>query len=372
MADTGLSALWYDKPKRWELVELPVHDPDPDEIVIRITATGICGSDLHVTRGDGRNENSPERGPMAFGHEMTGTVHKLGSKVKTDSLKNTLNEGDRVIFPYFFPCLSCYNCIRGEFGACKFRGRKSYQEWKICNSGYAQYYVLRAPHFIFPAPKDLNDESIVSLNCALAQVTDAFDYSTVRFGDNVVIQGAGALGIYATAVARNMGANEVIVIDGHESRLNLAKQCGASQVINISEITDAEERIDAVYDLTDGIGADIAMELVGFPQVIEEGLKMVRMRGKYLEIGSVSENTNINVDANYLMKTQIRFLSFQHYDPWIIPKCADFLQRTKSLYPLTSLVSHKFKLEDINEAFAKSDWLGEQADHSITRAIIQP
>ena len=90
MSEKGLSGLWYDRKKKWELVELPVYQPDDDEIVVRVTATGICGSDLHVTRGDGRDENSPERGPLAMGHEMTGVVHSLGKKVKTDSLKKPL------------------------------------------------------------------------------------------------------------------------------------------------------------------------------------------------------------------------------------------------------------------------------------------
>ena len=372
MPELGLSGLWYDKPKKWELVELPVHKPDDDEIVIRVTATGICGSDLHVTRGDGIDENSPERGPLAMGHEMTGVVHSLGKKVKTDSLKKPLKEGDRVIFPFFFPCTSCYNCIRGEFGACKFRVRKPYQEFPYCNSGFSQYFVLRSPHFIFHSPKSLNDEALVSLNCALAQVVEALNVGKVNFGDNVVIQGAGALGIYATSVARNMGANEVIVIDGHESRLNLARQCGASKTINISKLNNPKDRIDFIFDSTDGIGADIVMELVGFPAVVEEGLKMVRMKGKYLEIGSIAPNSFINVDTNYLVSNQIRIFNFQHYDPWILPKCSDFLERTKDDYPLASLISHKFKLEDINEAFAKSDWLGKDADKSITRALIQP
>ena len=105
---------------------------------------------------------------------------------------------------------------------------------------------------------------------------------------------------------------------------------------------------------------------------MEEGLKMVRMRGKYLEIGSIAPNSFINVDTNYLVSNQIRMMNFQHYDPWIIPKCADFLERTKSDYPLTSLVSHRFSLEDINEGFEKSDWLGDKADKSITRAVILP
>ena len=129
MSEKGLSGLWYDKSKKWELVELPVYTPDDDEIVVRVTATGICGSDLHVTRGDGRDENSPERGPLAMGHEMTVVVHSLGKKVKTDSLKKPLKEGDRVIFPFFFPCFLLKSGIYKNF---EFRNIwNSFQIWNL-------------------------------------------------------------------------------------------------------------------------------------------------------------------------------------------------------------------------------------------------
>ena len=236
----------------------------------------------------------------------------------------------------------------------------------------SQYYYLRPPHFIFPAPKDLGNNTLVSLNCALAQVIEAFNVAKIDFGDNVVIQGAGALGIYATAVAREMGANKVIVIDGHKSRLELAKQCGASDTININEVSTSGERIELVKELTDYIGADCVMELVGFPAVLEEGIKMCRMRGKYLEIGSVTPNNMINIDAFYLVSNQIKLLSFQHYDPWIIPNAAKFLERTKNKFPLSNVISHQYPLEDINHAFQESDWTSENSNSEITRAIIIP
>jgi len=247
-----------------------------------------------------------------------------------------------------------------------------YHEWKYCNSGFSQYYYLQPSHFIFKAPKELSDNTLVSLNCALAQVIEAFNVAKIDFGDNVVIQGAGGLGIYATAVAREMGANKVIVIDGHESRLKLAKECGASDTININEVSTPEERIELVKDLTDFIGADSVMELVGFPAVLEEGIKMCRMRGKYLEIGSISPNNMINIDANYLVTNQIRLLSFQHYDPWVIPNAVKFLERTKNKFPLNNLISHQFPLSDINTAFQKSDWTSKNQNSEITRAIINP
>ena len=100
-------------------------------------------------------EDAP-RDPFVFGHEMMGTVAELGSKITTDSLRRPLHEGDRVAFAYFFPCMRCYNCIRGEMGACKFRvGRKPLEEWPVCNGGFAQYYYLRAPQFLFKLPDEI-------------------------------------------------------------------------------------------------------------------------------------------------------------------------------------------------------------------------
>ena len=124
MANTGLSAVWHDEGKRWEIRELPRPEIEPDGVSIRVRRTSVCGSDLHLWRGDGVAADAP-RDPFVFGHEMMGTVAELGSKVTTDSLRRPLHEGDRVAFAYFFPCMRCYNCIRGEMGACKFRaGRK--------------------------------------------------------------------------------------------------------------------------------------------------------------------------------------------------------------------------------------------------------
>ena len=97
------------------------------------------------------------RDPFVFGHEMMGEVAAMGNKITTDSLRRPLKEGDRVAYSYFFPCARCYNCLRGEFGACKFRsGRKTLDEWAVCNGGFAQYYYLRSPHYVFKLPESIS------------------------------------------------------------------------------------------------------------------------------------------------------------------------------------------------------------------------
>jgi L-iditol 2-dehydrogenase len=372
MANTGLSAVWHDEGKQWELRELPLPEIEPDGISIRVQATSVCGSDLHLWRGDGVAEGT-YRDPFVFGHEMMGTVAGMGSRITTDSLRRPLKEGDRVAFAYFFPCMRCYNCIRGEMGACKFRGgRKSLEEWPVCNGGFAQYYYLRSPQFLFKLPDEIDDAAAAPVNCALAQVMEAFHIAKPRFGDNVVIQGAGGLGVNATAVASEMGANKVIVIDGQEPRLDLARQCGATDTININQYPTPQSRIDRVLELTDGIGADIVIELVGFPAAVEEGVQMCRMRGTYLEVGHISPGSIAHLDVQKLVSNQIRFNAIQHYDPWIIPNAIDFLIRTKDKYPLTKVISHSFPLDRITEAFETAEWLGREGGSVVTRAIVTP
>ena len=373
MANTGLSAVWHDEGNKFEIREFPVPDIEDNGVSIRVQATSVCGSDLHVWRGDGRTAQDAPRDPFVFGHEMMGSVAGLGKNITTDSLRNPLKEGDRVVFSYFFPCMRCYNCIRGEMGACKFRmGRIPVNEWPVCNGGFAQYYYLRSPQFLFKLPDEIDDATAAPINCALAQVMEAFHIAKPRFGDNVVIQGAGGLGINATAVAAEMGANKVIVIDGQKARLDLAKQCGATDIINLTDYPTVESRVERVMELTNGIGADIVIELVGFPAAVEEGVQMCRMRGTYLEVGHISPNSMVSLDVQKLVANQIRFHAIQHYDPWILPNAVNFVQKTLGKYPLTDVISHKFPIEDIENAFRTAEWLGTDKGSVVTRAIVTP
>jgi threonine dehydrogenase-like Zn-dependent dehydrogenase len=372
-SERGLSAVWHDAGKHWEMRELPLPEMEPDAVQIRVRATSICGSDLHIWRGDGFPVDIAPRAPFVFGHEMMGEVAKLGAKITTDSLRRPLKEGDRVAFSYFFPCARCYNCLRGEFGACNFRmGRRPLEEWPVCNGGFAQYYYLRAPQYLFKLPDTISNAAAAPINCALAQVYEALHLGGVRLGDNIVIQGAGGLGVNACAVAAELGANKVIVIDGQKPRLELAKRCGATDVIDLGNYDTPAARIERVMELTGGIGADKVLEVVGFPSAVEEGVQMCRIRGTYLEVGHISPNSVARLDVQKLVQRQIRFYGIMHYDPWILPNAIEFLLRTASKYPLMNVISHEFPLERIDEAFKAAEWVGRHAGSAVTRAIITP
>src|SRR5262249_55565637 len=188
----------------------------------------------------------------------------------------------------------------------------------------------------------------------------------LRFGDKVVIQGAGGLGIQAAAVAKDMGASAVIVVDQIPGRLELARAFGADHTIDLKEIADRQDRAKRVRGWTGGVGADLACDFVGFPTVIPEGIEMLRSGGTYLEIGTISRGAKIELEPSLLVWGSKKIVGVIQYDPWVIPRALDFLVRTRERWPWDRILSHKYPLDKINEAFAASEWHNKETT-SITR-----
>ena len=368
----GKAAVFVE-PYHFEMTELPTKEVEPGALLVKITSAGICGSDLHYWRGE-MKPILKRPGPVILGHEMAGVVHTLGKGVSTDSMGRPLSEGDRVVFTYFFPCRRCYICLRGEPNHCpdRFRFRASIEDEPYCNGGFAEYYHLYPGHYVFKVPDELPDEAVTAVNCAVSQVIYALQIGGARMGDAVVVQGAGGLGLYATAAARDMGAGRVITIDGLAQRLDLAQQCGADYTIDINEYPTAEDRAERVRELTGGWGADVCLELVGYPQVVAEGLQMLRRGGTLVEVGNIWANSNVTLDLSKLIWGQTRIVPAAHYNPDVLPAALDFLVRTRDRFPLTSVMSHRYPLEQIGEAFEQSEWLGRSEGTAITRAFVAP
>lgn len=371
MPETGRAAVYTDVGNPFEIREYTVPDPPPDGLIVRITSAGICGSDLHIWRGDIRIAMMGP-GPRILGHEMTGRVAKLGANVSTDSLGRPLKEGDRIVYPYFIPCRRCYQCLRGEYSACpvKMPPPPIADNPPHFTGAYAEYYYMRDAAFVFKVPDELSDEMVTPVNCALSQVIHSLSKTGLKLGDTVVIQGAGGLGLNATAVARSMGAGMIIVIDGVPERLDLARQCGADEVIDITKDASGPDRIGKVMQLTGGRGADIVAEFVGIPDAMPEGLNMLRAGGTYLEVGNISLFKTTAIDPSSLVWQNKKIIATVMYDPITLPAALDFLLRNKDRFPLANIVSHKFTLDQVNEAFQTAEWEGKQT--ATSRAVITP
>ncbi|HEV8638008.1 MAG TPA: zinc-binding dehydrogenase [Chloroflexota bacterium] len=374
MAETGRAAVFYEAGRPFEVKELPLPEVEPDAALVRITCANICGSDLHTWRGEYRASGASPSG-FVTGHEGTGRIARLGGNVTTDSLGRPLKEGDRVVFTYFFPCRRCSVCLDDMPNACPTRftrfGPRAADVPPYFTGTYAEFYYLRPGHYVFRVPDELSDEVVAPANCALSQVIHGIQQGGLRFGDAIVLQGAGGLGLNAAAVAKEMGAGPVITIDRLPARLEMARRFGADVVVDASELAAPEERIARVKELTGGVGARVVMDLVGSPRVIPEGLEMLRPGGTYVEIGCIHPSP-VELDASKLVWGNRRLVAMTHYHPWALPRALDFLVRTKGTYPFDRLLSHSFPLERINEAFQTAEWAGKSDPSAVVRACITP
>jgi threonine dehydrogenase-like Zn-dependent dehydrogenase len=368
---TGKAAVFLGPGRPFEIREVPLPEIEPDAALIKVSLANVCGSDLHFWRGDAPLK-LPKDG-WIFGHEMTGRVAKLGRNVTTDSLGRPLREGDRVAYTYFYPCGRCRVCLAKEPANCpaKIERPRGPSEFPHFHGAFAEYYYLRPGGSLFAVPEALTDELVSPVNCALAQVIHGLDAAGLAFGGSVVIQGAGGLGVYATAVARDMGASTVIVIDQLPGRLELARAFGADHVLNVKEVPERKERVALVRTWTGGLGADVACDFVGFPQVIPEGIEMLRPGGTYLEIGTISRGAKIELEPATLVWGAKKIVGVIMYEASVIPRALDFLVRNRTRFPFDRLISHKYPLEQINQAFSESEWHNRETT-KISRAALVP
>ena len=348
----------------FELREYPVPDPEPGAVLVRLTRAGVCGSDLHIWRGEMKEVYGSPPKDLTFGHEMCGRVERLGAGVATDSAGAPLREGDRVAFLYFFPCGRCHVCARDEMGSCPRKGRANRVAGTppYFNNAYGDYYYLRPGGWVYRIPDEVSDDMATPANCALAQVLYGLTRAGVRMGDAVVVQGAGGLGLNAIAVARDMGAGIIIAVDRVPARLALAREFGADHTLSLEDLPPPERRIAALQDLTDGFGADVVADVVGYPDVIPEGLRMLRSGGCYLEIGSIAPGNFFSFDATALVRGNIRLVGTSNYSPWALAQALAFLRRGQARFPFARLVSHVYPLEKISDAFQQADWMQRGGD----------
>lgn len=353
-----------------ELREYPVRPPRTDEVLVRITIAGLCGSDLHMWRGE-----VPwfQPHPGIQGHEMAGVVEALGGERTSDSLGRPLAVGDRVTYSYSIPCGACPACIHGSPGCpnrYRYRNTITADDDPHFLGAFADYYYVKSGQWLFKIPDELPDTLVAPVNCALAQVVYGLHRIGIWLGDTVVVQGAGGLGLYAVAVARDMGAGRVVAIDAVPERLALAREFGADLTIDLGEHPAREARVALVRDLTHGMGADVCVEVAGVPHVVQEGLEMLRVGGRYLWMGNIVPGAAASIiphDATRLPKLIQGVLT---YERWAIPRALDWLVRAQHRYPLHHLVSRTFPLEQINEAFAQAEWLAGRGQ--VGRIAIVP
>lgn len=352
---------FLESPENINIQSYDIPSPEQGAVLTEVVRANICGSELHIWSG-----NHPLIKDGVLGHEALCRVTELGPGVTTDYNGDPIQEGDLIIPAYFITCRKCEYCGRGEFGYCE----NAYREWSKppmeaphFNGTFATHYYIHPDQYFYRVPESLDESVAASANCALSQVLFGLDEVGVSHNDSVVIQGLGGLGLNATAVANEAGA-ETIVIDGVDDRLALAEEFGANHIIDFREYDTVEERAEHVRELTNGLGADLAVEVTGVPDAFTEGIELLRKGGSYLEMGNIIPGETTDFDPGKLTRKSIDIVSTMRYDPWYLQQALQFLERHGKDYPFDELVNAEFSLNDIDHA------LQESRDRSVTRASL--
>lgn len=348
-------------PLALEYQEHEVPRPQPGSVVAKVIRTNVCGSELHIWRG-----HDPAVRRSVLGHEMIGAVHELGAGVTTDFAGNPLSAGDRIVATYFQVCRKCRSCQEGKFPICENAiefWSKQPEEAPHFHGTFGTHYYIHPDQYVYKVPDNVPDIVAASANCALSQVYFGLELANLSYGQSVVIQGAGGLGLNAAAVAKEKGAT-VVVIDGVKQRLDQASAFGADYLIDMNEYDTPDRRARAVREVAGGYGADVGLEAAGVPAAFSEGIELVRPGGKYLEIGNISPGSKVGFDPGLLTRRAIEIIPVARYDPWYLRKSLEFLSRTVDKYPFAKMLEAEFTLDQAHEALTKS------VNREVTRASI--
>lgn len=357
---TGRAAVLTDT-RSVEIRELDLPDVEPEGILTEVIRTNVCGSDLHFWTG-----GFPYRGIL--GHEAAVRVAELGEHVETDSRGTPIEEGDSLAPVYFIPCRKCHACQDGEFAACENQGlnmARPPEEHPHFHATFGTHYYVKPDQYVYKVPDAVPDDVATSANCALSEVLYGLDTVNLTAGDDLVVQGAGGLGLHAIAVARERGAN-VILVEGAGERIETAREFGPDEIVDMREFETVEERVEEVERLTDGKGADIALEVAGVADAFSEGVRFLKNTGEYVEIGNISFGDSTEFTPSRLTWNSRSVTGIAYYQPWYLGRALDFLAEHVDDYPYDELLGAEFALDEVEEAFEKSE------NREVTRAALLP
>jgi len=338
------AAVWYGIGDiRIEEVEKPA--PNQDEVLVKVEACGICGTDLHMFKG----EYTYAVPPIILGHEFSGLVTEIGSNVKM------IKVGDRVAVNPNKNCGECIYCRRGKPHLCL--NMKPYGITQ--NGGFAEYCKVHSSVAI-KLPKEVSYEEgsyMEPVSCAYHCIETA----SILPGQSVAVFGPGPVGLILVQLARASGGKPIINIGTRNERLKKAKLLGADTVINSTK----EDAIKRILDETDGVGVDIAMEAVGKGSVIKQALDCVCKGGKAIIFGACSESDVVQISPYVLLNREISIIS-AFLNPYTLEKAVRAIQT--GIVRVRELTSHTLPLKKISQGFEIMD----RKPRGYMKVIVKP
>ena len=359
------TAAVYEAPNMpFVLKQFPLRPVRRGEVLVRVSMSTICRSDIHSYEG-----RRPNPCPGILGHEIIGVIEEIGEGIEQDMRGDPLKIGDRVTWSEFFFDGQCYYREIHDMPQ-KCQGLRKYGHDLAAEDphflgGFAEYCYILPGTWILKLPLDLSDEEATPLNCGVATMASVTEAAAIGLGDTVVIQGLGLLGLYGAAMAKARGARCVIGLDAVPCRLAIAQKFGVDRAIDISR-DGGPSTIAQVRALCPPDGADTVIEVCGIPDVIPQGLQMLRIGGRYVIAGLVNPDADVTIDANILVKRWITIRGVHNYHPRHLIQALDFVMANRNRFPFREIVDAKFALKDLDAAFRKA------AERTVLRAAIVP
>ncbi|MGS2742122.1 NAD(P)-dependent alcohol dehydrogenase [Halomonas sp. LS-001] len=354
---TMMKAAIFVEPGRIEIDDKPIPEIGPNDALMRVTTTTICGTDIHILKG----EYPVERG-LTIGHEPVGVIEKLGANVKG------YQEGQRVIAGAICPSFTSYACqddCCSQDGGHHSHGYKPMGGWRFGNTidgAQAEYLLVPdAQANLSPVPDGLTDEQVLMCPDIMSTGFAGAESAGIKIGDTVVVFAQGPIGLCATAGARLRGAGMIIAVDGVDERLAMARKMGADVTLDFRKVDVVEE----ILKLTGGRGVDAAIEALGLQQTFESALRVLKPGGTLSSLGVYSEDLTIPLGAFCAGLGDHKIITS------LCPGGKERMRRLMSIIAsgrldLGPMVTHRYALENIVDAY---DLFSHQRDGVLKVAL---
>jgi alcohol dehydrogenase len=331
-----MKAVVFKGKDRIAVEEVPKPRPRAGEAVIRVTTTTICGTDVHIVRGE-----YPVKPGLILGHEPVGVIEELGP-----GLEELYSIGQRVIVGAITPCGQCFYCLNGVHSQCG-GGVGGWRFGNTINGAWAEYLLVPdARANLAPIPNNLTDEDVVLCPDIFSTGLSGAESGNIKVGDAVAIFAQGPIGLCATVGAKLKGASLIVGVDSNEGRLAVARRLGANVTLN----TNNGDPVPEIKRLTEGRGVDVAIEALGRQETFENALRAIRPGGTLSSLGVYSGKLVAPYEAFYAG------LGDQKIVTTLCPGGKERMRRLMTMIEnrrvdLTALVTHEFALDQIQEAF---------------------
>ncbi|KAJ3544375.1 hypothetical protein NM208_g3081 [Fusarium decemcellulare] len=327
--------------------EEEVKQPASDEILIRVSLAGVCGSDVHRLKGD----VPAGEGGVCFGHEAVGVIEGLGSDIKADRAGTPLAEGDMLYWMPLAPCGTCEECVDGVANPLHCRNINWPPPSGTPNgAGFRQFATIKKNSVFIRVPSGVQPESVIAFGCALPTALRGFkQLGTIRPGADFVIQGSGPVGLACILLASLADARTVTVLGDPPHRLEVATSLGATRTISVTGTTP-ESRLEQIRSLTAGRGASIVIEAAGAAAAFPEGFDLLGMNGKFLILGLYSGKASGVIDPVRINNLNLQIIGSLGIDLDSFKKTVDIAAEQGTRLQFPSFITHRFSLDQLEEA----------------------